>query len=125
MKTKSTCLVFCMLLLSVLIAVNAKAQQLENDKPANTTIQLPATDTGANYTYRLFVAPNKLYGYDIFLHNNPIYHQPAMIQPAGNKQVALTLKSEADKAALLSIEKIKKGLPGELTRDELIQVTAH
>lgn len=116
----------CMLLLSLLIIPDAMSQQPKHPRPASPApeqiINGPINDT---YTYRLFVAPNKVFGYDILRNGRIIFHQPALAEPAGNKEAALNKKSKADKAATLAIEKIKMGMPAELTREELMQITAH
>lgn len=126
MKTKRFALFTCLLALSLLTTPRTMAQQPKNTRPVNPAqAQMTNVPAESNYTYRLFVAPNKAYGYDILRHGKIIFHQPALQEPAGDKQSALTKKPQADKAALMAIEKIKKGISAELTREEIMQITAH
>jgi hypothetical protein len=102
----------------------AQAAQPPGQPPASNTRVSRGPD-GSLYTYTLFIAPNKVYGYNIFKNGKIIYHQPATPQSAGNKQPTLTEKIQADKAAFIAIEKIKRGQPAELTAAELLQATTH
>lgn len=126
MKTKIITRFICILLLSLLITTRGMSQQPKYERPENPVPgQMTNAPANGNYTYRLFVAPNKVFGYDILRNGKPIFHQPALAEPAGDKQASLTKKPQADKAATLAIEKIKKGMPAELTREEILQITAH
>jgi hypothetical protein len=114
------------LLLSLLLtSADCKAQQ-----PAAT-----------NYTYKIFQAPNKNYGYDIFQNGKIVYHEFASMsqaenisqpKPAGASKVNSTstdintrqnlafMKAEhAQKAALLAIEKMKRKELPVLSNDEI------
>ena len=126
MKTNIVKYCTCAMLLLFLIAAKGIAQQTQPPRPASPTInRVTRGADGSQYTYTLFIAPNKVYGYNIFQNGKIIYHQPAMAQSAGNKQPTLTEKMQADKAAFIAIEKIKRGLPAELTPEELLQATTH
>ncbi len=126
MKTKIITQFACMLLLGLLVTSKAISQQLKYARPVNPSLEQMGNGPGnSNYTYRLFVAPNKVYGYDIFRNGRIIFHQPAMAQPAGDKQSSLIKKPLADKAANFAVEKIKKGMSAELTRQELMQIVTH
>ncbi len=126
MKTKTIFLFTSLLLISIIITSNATAQQQKNAGPTNLLRnQMANGPANGSYTYRLFVAPNKVYGYDIFRDGRIIFHQPAMAEPAGDKQAALNKRPNAEKAATMAIEKIKKGMPAELTREEVMQITGH
>ncbi len=54
----------------------------------------------ANYTYHVFEAPNKMFGYDIFLNGKIIFHQPASIAQQKIQLRRLQKRSNAEKAAL-------------------------
>jgi hypothetical protein len=126
MKIKTFSQLICVLLISLLITSKAIAQQPDNARAANPASEQVTKGPGVtNYSYKLFVAPNKVYGYDIFRNGKIIFHQPALAESAGDKKASLTKKPHADKAASLAIEKIKKGMPAELTRQEIMQITAH
>jgi Domain of unknown function (DUF4907) len=115
-----------MLILSLLVNSNAISQQSANAKQGDPASEQVAKGPGdINYSYKLFVAPNKVYGYDIFKNGKLIFHQPALAEPAGDKEASLTKRLQADRAAILAIEKIKKGKPAELTRKEIMQITGH
>ncbi|MDB5276375.1 MAG: hypothetical protein JWR61_1330 [Ferruginibacter sp.] len=116
----------CAMLSLLLFALKSTAQPPQParpEPPANSRVS--RGPDGSLYTYTLFIAPNKVYGYNIFQNGKIIYHQPAMPQSAGNKQPTLTEKMQADKAAFIAIEKIKSGQPAELTTAELLQATTH
>ena len=127
MRTKIVARLACTFVLSATITFKAKAQQQRMLAPGSRTPrQMTSTYAiGNNYTYRLFIAPNKLYGYDILRNGKTIFHQPALQEPAGDKEAAITKKWQADKAVALAIEKIKKGIPPQLTREDIMQITDH
>ncbi len=99
--------------------------QKMQDQLTSSKIKIANWPANGNYTYRLFIAPNKVFGYDIFRNGKLIFHQAASAEPAGDKQASLTKRLQADKAATLAIEKIKKGMPAELTRQDVMQIAAH
>ncbi len=95
----------------------------------------------SGFTYHVFEAPNHLFGYDILRDGKIIYHQvvpfsaPANAKNAdmpGKKSIraynavaadSFIKKEQAEKAAQLSIEKIRKNqLPG-LNHDEIRKIT--
>ncbi len=115
-----------MLVLSLLISWQTIAQQTKNSRPANRLSEQTANrPSDGNYTYKLFVALNKMYGYVIFRNGRIIFHQTVLAMPTVYTKGALTERERADKAALMAIEKIKRGIPAELTREELMQITAY
>jgi hypothetical protein len=116
----------CAMLSLLFFALKGTAQRVQppGQAPASNNRVSRGPD-GSLYTYTLFMAPNKVYGYNIFQNGKIIYHQPAAAESAGNKQPTLTEKMQADKAAFIAIEKIKRGLPAELTAAELLQATTH
>ena len=99
--------------------------------------QPPAT----GYTYKIFQAPNKNYGYDIFLNGKIVHHEFAsMSQPENTSQpkpagasnanttspafnsggnLAIMKAEHAQKAALLAIEKMKRKELPALSNDEI------
>jgi hypothetical protein len=125
MKTKTIFLFTGMLLLSMLITLNIMAQQPKFSRPVNPTPeQMVNGPLTGNYTYHVFAAPNKSFGYDIFRNERIIFHQPASSKSTINDKAVLTTKEQADKAAALAIEKIKKGMPPELSREEILRTSA-
>lgn len=123
MKINFITRVALMLLLHLLVFSDTRAQQIKKVESANTSRQLLSGAPGiGSYTYKLFVAPNKVFGYYILQGSKVIFLQPAL--PAGNQSMALIKRPQAEKAATMAIEKIKKGMPAELTTTELRQITA-
>ena len=110
-----------MLLVCIAFAFTVKAQQTENVKPGNLPQQI-ASGGIQNYTYKVFQAPNKMYGYDIFHDGKIIFHQGASPALANEFIVATSTQQQAEKAALLSIEKIKKNQPPVLSQQELKKI---
>jgi hypothetical protein len=108
---------------------------------------LTSTDCNAQqaqattYTYKVFQAPNKNYGYDIFQNGKIVYHEFASMsqpentshpKPSGAFKINSTsaafntrenlafMKSEhAQRAALLAIEKMKRKELPVLSNDEI------
>ncbi len=115
-----------MLLLSLLVTLSSIAQQPKYARPANPTrLEMANRQVTGDYTYHAFIAPNKSFGYDILRNGRIIFHQPATAEAPGINKAALTKKEQADKAATLSFDKIKKGMRPELSREELIKIAAH
>ena len=100
------------------------AQQLQSANAENSAIQTAVTTGGVtNYTYKIFQAPDRMFGYDIFRNGKIIFHQPALIVQSKNNSIAgIAKKEHAEKAALLAIEKIKKNEPATLTQQEIKKI---
>ena len=112
----------CILMLILFTTSQAKAQQPTDSQPANVSRQIAKGDPTAIYTYKVFQAPNKMYGFDILKNSKFIFHQPASPMPSNSYHPALVTKENAEKAAELSIEKIKKGQTATLTDNELKKI---
>jgi hypothetical protein len=130
MKKKFTLPLAACLLSLLFTSIVSKAQQ-----PAVT-----------NYTYKVFQAPNKNYGYDIYQNGKIVYHefasmnQPENISRSKNLSVsqinktspalntkenlALVKAAHAEKAALLAIEKMKRKELPLLSKDEIKTIIA-
>jgi hypothetical protein len=119
MKTKIIFLRACVIITMVLAGYYAQAQQAQTAH----TPTIPGTVQGENYTYKLFQAPNKMYGYDIFLNGKIIFHQGASVSQPSKSVAALAKKEHAGQAALIAIEKVKKNQPAALTQEEIKKIT--
>ena len=140
MKSKINFSGICITLLFLsFFSTNIFAQQIQATSPGQNLAQMHTGQIENTYTYKVFEAPNKMYGYDIFQNGKGIFHQPAAIIPANNagaiqntvphipssvnaSRVALngfSKKEFAQNAAMLSIEKIKKRSVPALTNDEI------
>lgn len=130
MKKITTLPVAAMLWLLLLSSMAIKAQQ-----PAAT-----------QYTYKVFQAPNKNFGYDILLNGKIVYHEFAsMNQSENNSQtktsdashangrvtafntkenLSFVKPAHAEKAALLAIEKMKRKELPVLSKDEIKTIIA-
>ena len=123
MKTKISLRFVCMLTLFLLTGFHAFTQQPQYPKPENVSEQIARGSAPANYTYKVFQAPNKMYGFNILKNGKFIFHQPASIVSASSYYPALATKENAEKAAQFSIDKIKKGQqPAMLTNDEVKKI---
>jgi hypothetical protein len=123
MKTKIHTLFAFMLLTSMFITLKGIAQQPAYTRPENLSGQIAKASTPQPYTYKVFQAPNKMYGFDVFRNGKFIFHQPASNVPASNYHPVLAKKEDAEKAAQFSIDKIKKGQqPSALTTDEIKKI---
>lgn len=130
MKKKFTLPLMAFFLLLLFTSIVCKAQQ----------------SVTTNYTYKVFQAPNKNFGYDIFLNGKIVYHEFAsMNQPENISQtktlgvskssgtgtsfntkenLALVKTTHAEKAALLAIEKMKRKELPVLSKDEIKKIVA-
>ena len=117
MKTKLFTSIF-LLAICMLATLTAMAQQPENAKPSNSLLQVPGNEM-VNYTYKVFQAPNKMFGYDIFRNEKIVFHYGASTAQPNNLIAAIAKKTQAEKAALLTIEKIKKHEEPALTQNEI------
>ncbi len=124
MKAKTISLFTLMFVLSLLVTLHSQAQQPKYNKPENPSPQqmanLPAQ---GNYTYRLFDASKNSWGYDIFNNGKAVFHQPSLQFTANNGKVFFVRREQAEKIALLSIAKIKRGISPTITNPELIAIT--
>ena len=120
MKTKIILMYGCMMAAVCLAGYQAPAQSMQAVKPE----YISGTKKVAEFTWKIFQAPNKMYGYDIFKNNKFIHHQPASFTTQDNSTAALSTKEQAGKAALFAIEKIKKGQPAQLSQDEIKKILA-
>lgn len=114
---KKITLLACSIALCLLTALT-KAQTPQAIKN-NESLNLRKIDSGVPdiYTYKVFQAPNKLYGYDIFKNGRGIFHQtvPANVADA----LAIHEKRFAEKAAVYSIEKLKNKNSASLSPQEI------
>jgi hypothetical protein len=121
MKTNITILSI-ILAASLFTCSGLKAQQstssAENDKTLHANQLIPA------YSFKVFQAPDKMYGYDIFMNDKIIFHQPAASPKQDNAALLLTRKEQAEKAASFMINKMRNNEAATLTKDEIKQLNA-
>ena len=101
LTTLLTCLAALCLFTITVHAQQSKAN--ENIQSANS--KKIAADVPDIYTYKIFQAPNKLYGYDIFKNGRNIFHQT--VPASTSDPLAIKQKKFAEKAAMLSIDKLR------------------
>lgn len=102
------------------MAQQAGYQRTDNQSP----LQIRNGQSQENYSFHVFIAPNKSFGYDILRNDKIIFHQPAFSKSIIYNGEMLIRKEQANAAAMLAIEKIKKGINPELSGDELRKITA-
>ncbi|MGN6352313.1 MAG: DUF4907 domain-containing protein [Parafilimonas sp.] len=122
MKTKKNHAGTFFIAVAVLIANTAHTQQI-NNSAATCFNQIQNITTG-NYTYKVFQAPNKMYGYDILSNGKFIFHQGASPALPNEFVIAFSKKWQAEKAALYSIKKLSENRSAALTREELKRIMA-
>jgi hypothetical protein len=138
-KSKTNLRFICILLLCTGITNQMIAQLQSNTNKSN---QIRGQIHGGRpdiYTYKVFLAPNRMFGYDVFQNGKGVFHQPALfisstmvpsIQQPILKEVptvtdphprvtGFSQKEYAENAARLSIEKIKKRTSPSLTNVEM------
>jgi hypothetical protein len=121
MKTNTVILAF-MLVACLFTFSNSNAQQSASSsaiEKASSANQLVTA-----YAFKVFQAPDKMYGYDISMNNKIILHQPAASPKQDNAALVLTKKEQAEKAASFMISKMKNNQPATLTKDEIKQLNA-
>lgn len=131
MESKIIIRMACMLTLILFTAYHVMAQKPKNAEQQKSSAQVAASSMPPTYSYKVFEAPNKMWGYDIFRDERFMFHQPAEIvapassAPAQNAPVqssALSAKTFAEKAAAFAIDKIRKGQPPALTQEEIKKI---
>ncbi|MEO8762844.1 MAG: DUF4907 domain-containing protein [Ginsengibacter sp.] len=124
MKSKIIFSFVCMLLFNLLICTQTSAQE-RGTLGSGSPLQRPVLNKRLpnDYTFRVFLAPNKTYGYDIINQSRVVFHQPAFSRIPGDPVNVITRKEEANIAAMLTIEKIKRGIDPELSKQELQKIT--
>jgi hypothetical protein len=126
MKTKSITLFPSLLVLTMLLGLTSIAQQGKYNKPAKTgSDEQLSTSLNIAYTFRVFTAPNKTYGYDILQNERLVFRLPAMPRFQGDENFSITTQKKAEMAATLTIIKIKRGMSPQLSKEELIKIAAH
>ena len=105
MKTNISTFRVYLICICILAVLTSKAQTPQNVAKHSPTITIVRNGVVHTYTYYVFQAPNKLYGYDIFENGKGVFHQT--VPENISDQSALNKKEYAEKAALLSIEKLK------------------
>lgn len=110
-----------MLIVCIALAPKIQAQQVQQTVQQNTATPA-ALKAPENYTYKIFQAPNKMYGYDIFSAGRIIFHQGASPAAANEFIAATSTQEQAKKAALLSVEKLNKNQPAALSQQELKKI---
>lgn len=138
MKSKISFVVIYTMVLCLCFSKNTIAQQKQSISPNASLAPVRGGQTASSYTYKVFEAPNKMFGYDIYQDGKIIFHQPAAIrysdklaasqksvQYAGSdphvKANGFSKEVFAQNAASLSIEKIRKRSAPALTNDEMQQ----
>lgn len=114
----------CMVVSFVLLILTARSQQVQQPQASAAQHMQPGNvSTCCAYRHILFLAPNKVYGYNILLNGKLVLYQPATQQSTDKNMPAITTKVRADKAAALAIEKLRRGIAGELSPAELSHIT--
>jgi hypothetical protein len=120
MKTNTVLLVFTVVAF-LLASFGSTAQQSASSSV--TEKSSPGNQFISAYTFKVFQAPNKMYGYDIFMNNKIVLHQPAALSKQDNSALMLTKEEQAKNAAALVINKMKNNQSATLTRDEIKKLT--
>lgn len=120
-----------MLTMALFTAYHVMAQQPKNAEQQKSSAQIAASAMPPTYSYKVFEAPNKMWGYDIFRDGKFVFHQPAeIVAPANNElapgryvqSAALTKKAFAEKAATMAVDKMRKGQAASLTQEEIRKI---
>ena len=142
MKTKFIIRISCQAALFILLINSATAQQPANGKQLGSRNFPKHQGQPATFNYKVFQAPNNLFGYDIYQDGKGVFHQPAALFSQGKIPVTqapiqqndnkvkgspdrlngFSRREDAENAARLSIEKIKRQAAPALTDEEIQQI---
>ncbi len=92
-------------------------------QPDNSAAQFPEASaySNANLTCKIIDAANKTFGYDVYAEKRLMIHQPSRPGLPGNE--GFKTKADAEKVALLVIDKIRKGeMPPTVAIEEMKQL---
>jgi hypothetical protein len=121
MKTKKTLLLACTFFVLPFITSHAIAQQ-SGTVPSPTVMQkvpLIGPDAYANYTFKLYNAPNNTFAYDILKNGKPVYRQFVLMYLSNEGKRFFASKPQTQKAAIVAIEKIKNGQQPTFSKEEI------
>lgn len=122
MKTNNLVYAF-MLVIGITTANKMFAQQITSRQPMALHPERHKALQG--FTTYVFMAPNNSYGYDVLKDGRLVYHAPAFSRVPVDGDAILTKKEQANAAAMISIDKIKKGKNPELSNAELQKIITH
>ena len=125
MKPLQPYIVTSILLASIFSHQYCCAQQDGNNPKNFTPAEMRSSLTPANYTFRLLHLTGYTPGYVVLNNDKPVYvfkGTPITIQANENNLLTLRKQQDIEKAALLSIDKIKRRQNPALTGDEIQQV---
>lgn len=125
MKTKKIILYACILVVCISLSKTTNAQQSKLRVMPQNVQQMQQMAAGGKLTTKIFMAPNKTYGYDILSNGSLIYHQPAMFKTTAGVKTMLTKPEQANLAAAVSMDKLKHGKNPALTTEEVQNVITH
>src|SRR5690349_19207085 len=100
-RTRKLSFLFTFCLVGIFSA-QAQKSAISTSRPAT------AETKNRNITYSIIEAPNKTFGYDIFVEGRLLIHQPSVPGLAGMK--GFVRKCDAEKVAALVIKKIESGV---------------
>ena len=124
MNTKKSLFITGIFSMALLVSAAAEAQQQKFVLPYKGTQKEQSNNTAGDYSYKLYNAPNNMYGYDIYKDGKPCYHQFVLMYVSKEGKRLIATKLQAEKAALVAIGKIKKGEPPVLSGDDLKKIVA-
>lgn len=124
MKPFQTCIFACILCIGLCSFQHCQAQQ-DNKNVNLTPADMNAATIPANYTFRILHIPGNTPGYVVLNNNRPAYvfRGTAVNTPATESNaLMLTKQPDIERAATLSIEKLKKGQDPALSNDEIQRI---
>ena len=123
METKKFTRLLCIIIIQLAVTKGLFAQQPVTAS-SNRMLETRNINSAKHFSAKVFMAPNKTYGYDILMNGKILYHQPAFSRVPDDNDLVITKKEQATTAAQFVIEKIKKGENPALSIDELKKIVA-
>jgi hypothetical protein len=96
-----------LLLITLVTTLSASAQNRITRRSVSPHKQTRSAYKGAELTYKIIVADNNTFGYDIYADGQLRIHQPNIPGLPGNS--GFTTKARAEEVAKLVISKVKSG----------------
>jgi hypothetical protein len=105
--------------ITISLAVNAQSNMVQSKEV--TKFPSAETNKNVNYTYTIIPAANKTWCYDVYKEKRLFIHQPSAPGLPGKE--GFKTKADAEKVAMLVIEKIKRGeMPPSVTIEEMKKI---
>jgi hypothetical protein len=118
MKPKTLLKLIFLFIWAILLSASGLQSQTVQQSSTSNSNKTANQFANTKLTYKIIDAPNNTFGYDIYVDNRKLIHQPSTPAVAGNE--GFKTKADAVKVAKIVIGKMKKGeWPPAVTVEEM------